>query len=933
MVAPIAPLLRTKLHLPIPRPDTLLRPELLARLDSALELGIRLVLLSAPAGYGKTTLAASWLAGLVAHQTAQAAWLSLDADENDPVRFWSYFIAALQTVVPEAGGDSLSLLHATPPAPLNTVLALLLNDLVGLSAPLVVALDDFHTILTPEIHTGLAYCLDHLPPGVIIAVLTRADPFLPMARLHARRQVLELRLGDLRFSTAEEQAFFTRTMQLDLSEEQVSQLERIAEGWAAGLQMAALSLKRAPDLNRAIHAYGSRDRLLLDFFTEEILAALPSAEQDFLVRTALLEPFCAELCNAVLEIADSSSMIAALERQNLFITPLDSTRTWYRYHPLFADLLLQRVQSHLSGEALAGLHFRAAGWYAANRFNDQAIRHYLAADQRAAASHLVEAAAIQHLMLAEIVTVQNWLAAFGQDWLDQDPVTSTVQAWTMLANLRFHEVEPFLKRAERLLELAVYLPEEQRRHLQGQIAAIRATVASNLRDVTTAEEQARRALPLLPEWNLALRALLLLDLGDLCRTRSDFVQAQHYFEEAVSTAQAGSILLVGINASANLGNLQLRLGNLRRGEQFYRQAQKIAVDGGAPRLPVVGTAEIGLARVYLMRNDLRQARAHADLALELFHLWNHPLHITFAHFFLAEIQLMADDLEGAAASLRAARDLIQKRGLSFLEAQAGILEARLLLRDQAATGRTTSIAYENVERLLKAAGDWIDPERADQNLAQMGLVQPGALLVCARLRALRGEMNQAQALLEAGLQAVHSYGMLSDEACLHLLRASLLAEINHESALLDLEAALRLAEPENFRSIFASEGQPIIRLLQSWLAEHPGPQTLVDFARGLLEEFSPPEKTPPLPVAVVAARGPSVAPTVTSITPHNLDALSEREVEVLRLVSAGLSNDDIAAELIVSTNTIKTHLKRIFDKLHVNNRLEAVNQARELKIL
>ncbi|HMD90474.1 MAG TPA: AAA family ATPase, partial [Anaerolineaceae bacterium] len=415
------PLLRTKLFIPLLQPNQISRLELIQRLNSGLENGCPLFLVSAPAGSGKTSLLADWLAGLQTSHSAACAWLALEESENDPIRFWSYCIAALQTIHPEVGKNSLELLQAAQPAAAEVYLTLLINDLAECQDQLVLVLDDFQLIQNLAVQQGLVFWINHLPAQIHLVLSSRTDPLLPLARLRARRQMLELRYQDLRFSTSEAGLFLRATLQLPLSDDEISILVDRTEGWAAGLQIAALSLKKQQDSAAYIRTFSSLDRNLVDYFSEEILANLPADLQSFLLMTASLDRFTAELCQVISQNPDSSSLFDQLERENLFIVPLDNNRQWYRFHSLFSDLLRHRLAKSISKDEQLELHRRASCWFELNGMDEDALLQALTGQDFDRAGALLQRLGIWHILSGQSITVLSWWQRFPGDWLADHP--------------------------------------------------------------------------------------------------------------------------------------------------------------------------------------------------------------------------------------------------------------------------------------------------------------------------------------------------------------------------------------------------------------------------------------------------------------------------------------------------------------------------------
>jgi LuxR family maltose regulon positive regulatory protein len=936
MTAISAPL-QFRFRIPPARPRALVRQALLDRLGESLEQGCRLILVSAPAGFGKTNLVSTWLNGLQTRPAYQCAWLTLEESDDDPAHFWSNFILAIQTVRPQAGSRSLGLLQSAPDIPLESILGLLLDDLAEGHGRLVLALDDFHFVQNPAILKGMAFWLEHQPEGVHTLIATRMDPFLPLARLRARQQAAELRLPDLRFSPEEARTFLSHSMQLELSAAQVEALEDRTEGWAAGLQMAALSLRNHPDPDGFIAAYNSQDRYLLDYFTDEILSSLPGALQEFLLKTSILEKMNSELCDALVgnsapginpEMIDSGrfstqagassqATLEVLEKANLFLIPLDNRREWYRYHRLFADLLQNRLKRSRPKEEIQKLHAVASAWHTHSAMPDEAILHALKAQDWDLAGRLILAEGIGRILRGEAASVLGWCRSLPAEWIAVRPEQSILAGWAMAATARFNEVEPYLAPAEKVLrtDAALLAPGAPGRDLYGQLLAIRATCAQNRKDPAATVSNARQALEYLDQNNTVIRSILLLDLADASWQNGELAEALQTYDQAYTVAQAAHNYLIAINARCMSGRILAWQGRLHEAAALYRAIMDQAIATGMLALPVLGMAELGLAEIYYEWDDLEQAADCAASSLQRFKLWGHSDHIVTALLVQSRLAQARGDPAGALAVLESARQLFNQGSTNQIPGWILAAQARLQIQAGDLAGAARS---------LVSAGLLVEPEPGGGSFRLPEAIHPllvNRYPVSALFFLASRNDPMAQAALELTRRLAEKSGFSGTLVRVAILEAALCqAQGQIQAALAAIEQALALAQPQGYRRAFLEEGLAILKLVKSWL-QKPG-------ADPQLKKFALEIETASQADAAKAVEG---AARIAAGRESNL--LSEREVEVLRLVAGGLSNDDIGRELVVSTNTIKTHLKRIYEKLGVTSRIEAVNAARNNKLL
>ena len=901
-----SPLLETKLYLPRRRGDRVPRPRLAERLDRGAAAG--LTLLSAPAGFGKSTLLAEWLAAPA--DARAAAWVSLDAGDNHPPTFWRYVVAALRRAQSAIGADALARLEEPQPPPVEAILAGLLNELAALDGDVVLVLDDYHVVEAREVHEGVTFLLDHLPPTLHLLIASRADPPLPLARLRARGELVEIRAADLRFTPDEAAAYLNDAMGLALAPADVAALESRTEGWIAALQLAALSVRGRDDPAAFIAGFAGDDRYVVDYLVEEVLQRQAEPVRRFLLRTAILDRLTGPLCDAVTGRDDGRATLAALERDNLFLVPLDDRRRWYRYHHLFADMLRARLLDEQPDD-LPELHRRASAWYERNGEPGEAIRHALAAGDASKAAHLVELAAPSLFQARREATVRGWLDALPGDVVADRPVLSNAAAGARLSSAVFEGVEPRLRDAERWLELVaargraeaaaagmVVVDEAGFRRLPGSVAVHRAGVAMAQGDLAEAVAHARRALDLAPEDDYLTRGSAAGLLGLTAWTSGDLKEAHRSWSTAVANlAQAGHVG-DALGCTIAVADIAVAQGRLGAAAYAYERALQLAAQGTPPPR---GTADmhVGLAEIHRERGDLDTARRHLALSEQLGEHAGLPQNRYRSRVAIARMRQSEGDLDAALALLDQAEQLYAG---DFFPNVRPVPAWRA--RVWAAQGRLVDALTWARERGLSAA----DEPSYLREFEHVTLAR--VLLARARTERAGRSLADAVALLERLLPAAEAGGRTGSAVeILVLLALAHAARDDGRAARTALDRALTLAEPEGYVRVFADEGPPMAALL-----EQAARGAWADYARRLLAASGRPADRPPAQSALV-------------------EPLSERELDVLRLLASDLDGPDIARELVVSLNTMRTHTKNIYAKLGVTSRRAAVRRAEELDLL
>lgn len=907
-------LVSTKLHTPPVRPELVSRLRLLARLDQGLHR--KLTLISAPAGFGKTTLLGEWTHRLAAGSPprARVAWISLDEGDNDPARFAAYLAAALQ---PEAGGGPAG--DALEPAGAwlkESHLGRLINAVAAQPQAVVLVLDDYHLIATEAIHVAVTFLLEHLPPNLRLVLATRADPPLPLPRLRARDHLAELRQEDLRFTAQEAAAFLNQVMGLDLSAADVAALEARTEGWIAGLQMAALSLQGHGPQSAArsdfVRSLTGSHRFILDYLVEEVLEQQAPDLQAFLLHTSILDRLCGPLCDALLEASParppSQQVLEHLEAANLFIVPLDDERRWYRYHRLFADLLRKRL-GQVSPELLPALHRRASAWHEEQGLMPQAIEHALAGHDLERAAALVEENAEATLMRSELATFLRWVGRLPDQWVRPRPTLSFYHAWVLLMSGRSLDiVEPRLQDLARIADTA-----EDGGVMAGRLAALRAYLMLFQVDMRRATELCRLALERLPESDRFLRGVVawILSLANLALGEAE--DGGRALEGVAWQGHEAGNPLIAVAALCHQARLQTRRGHLHRAREILERALRWATDSQGQRLPIASEALIGLGDLEREWNQLQAAADHLTESIDLARQWS-ELAAFDAYFPLARTRLARGDLEGARQALDAARQLARRSQTTELDdLMADLQDAYFCaVTGDAAGGKR----WAERRGLLPGASPPSHPALVDEEYVVAHL-QKYEHLVLARLFLLEERAAEALDLLGPLLAQARQLGRVDLAIEIQILRALAWRHEGDEAQALDaLAEALSLAEPGGWQRIFVDEGQALAGLLRRAASQGGAP----NYVAGLLAALGEPEAA-----RTQAVPGPSPALL--------LEPLSERELEVLHLLAAGLSNPEIAERLVVAVSTVRSHCKSIYGKLGVHRRWDAVQRAQELGLL
>jgi LuxR family maltose regulon positive regulatory protein len=910
-------LLTTKLRRPSPPAQRIQRPHLIQRLNDGLAAGRRMTLISAPPGFGKTTLLGEWIAAL----QRPIGWVSLDESDNDPGQFWSYVIAACQTIHPGIGATALALLNAPQPLPADSIPAILINDLAPLDDELLLVLDDYHVIRQPLIHDALAYLIDHLPDQLHLVLSTRIDPPWPLARLRARNQLSELRALDLRFTRDEAAAFLKQRLGWQLSAADIAALEARTEGWIAGLQLAALALQ-APrslqdhrDVAAFIQDFAGSHVYVAEYLVEEVLQRQSDVLQEFLLQTSLLDQLTAELCEAVTGCQDGQALLRQLHKANLFLIPLDDAGRWFRYHRLFADLLQARLQQTRPADVIAALHIRASGWYETTGMVNEAIQHAVAAADYATVVRLIESRAVEMLMQGYATTVESWLMAVPPELRFQSVQINLAFAWLHILRGTFAAATPYIERLH--IALAGSRLNEASPSLQAEWLALQAYLLSAQGKLIESLELAQRACDLAPETDGYVQSLAYNALGSTYLMLNDYEQVVEIYQKAIQHGRAAANFLVEMVGISVLTQIATQHGQLHFAYELASQGvSRVERSGSPPAL--VAAVHGALGQIQYQWQHFAPARSHLQRAIQLCALSGYTAGEIYGRANLARLLQTEGHLATAMQESQKAIDLMQIGTPYWGGEEAIAQQVRVHLAQQQLAAAESLLAQHSFAFRDRFA--FPDLAAGQPLTYAIGLLYDSALrLVADRARTqhdrkfLPAAIELADRLIDEALQ--NQYRSTAVETL--LLRAQLhAAHGNDQLAWRDVARAVELAEPEGFISLFVEEGSPIAEALAALLKPDRLSSARTEYIKSILAAF------------------PTGVPKPTAIESAKLvEQLTPRELEVLRLIAAGDSNQTIADKLVITVRTVKKHTGNIYGKLNAGNRTQAVARARELGLL
>lgn len=916
-------LLRTKMIVPLPRQNLVKRQRLIHRLDVGLQNGVKLILVAAPAGFGKTTLVSSW-----AQETnLSVAWLSLDEGDNDLSRFWRYALVALESALPEIGDLTQSILPASSPPPLDAIQTILINRLAEIDRLLLFVLDDYHTISNEKIHQSLNQFIDRMPRQVRLVILSRSDPGLFLARRRARGELIEIRAMDLRFTIEEITQLLNEKLKLELSPPDIAILDQRIEGWIAGLQLTALSLQAATDRHAYIKALQGDDRYVTDYLIEEVLERQPDDLQEFLLKTSILSQMCAPLCQALTGRHDSQSVLGALEKANLFITPLDNKREWFRYHPLFASLLRHRLVEQYGAQVELSLLRSAARWYAENKMPVQAVEILLSNGDLENALVVIEQQLQELFIQSELSTLHTWSLSIPDLVLQGNPRLCLAFAWAAHASGHPQECRRFLRLIYQASDMnsEEFLQQKPGHEqlnplLQSALieaAAIEARLATDDFDFERTLRLGKAVLPYLSQerdhlpraFNLPshLRPPTVFTLGLVAYLRGETYSALQAFEEAAQDGQRlGNVHIIAL-ALGHLGEVQHLCGQLHQAEATYRRSLEIAAEYKNRPSAFFGIAYAGLGALAYERNDLEEAANFLLEGLDMGRLWRSWEVLLPAGLSLAKLHSARQDDDAALTVLQQVQEYTQPITLlagPLLDAMRAIIWTR--------QGR------------LADAIQWAR-QVPDQPKDGLWLIHDAVRLSAARVHYLGRQPDQTLSILEHLLPSLNNSGRASRFLEALALQALAYQDLGKpEHALSSLNQAISLGNRSGHLRTFTDFGDAMYHLLAA--GHSRAALEYREYIDRILATF--PAELPELPP-------PDSPEAVEWLTPEAaaIEPLSERELQVLVLIAEGLSNAEIAERLYLSPNTLKAHTQNIYTKLDVHSRLQAVNKARQLGLI
>lgn len=875
------PILTTKLHIPPARSKMVHRSHLFQRLDEGQKS--KLTLISASAGYGKTTLVSEWLADC----KRPAAWLSLDEGDNDSARFLLHLIEAIKRIVSVSDQGVWKAMQSPQPLPITYILTSFINDLSSATDPFILVLDDYHVIESQTVHNALSFLIDHQPFQMHSIIITREEPKLPIARLRAKNELTELRGNDLRFTRNETALFFNQIMGLQLSSAEVISLEARTEGWIAGLQLAAISMQGYSNTAEFISSFTGSHRFVLDYLMEEVLKQQSEKVQTFLLHTSILDRFCASLCEAVLQSDKGGhDILEHLERSNLFIIPLDSERLWYRYHHLFSDLLRQRLHHADKDKTyeIAALHTRASHWFEENELEVEAFQHAAAAQDVDRAAKLIGGKGMPLHFRGAARSVLNWLKRQDDATLNERPSLWVIYASALLMTSQLNGIEQKLSAAEAAMKHIT--PNEMDRDMIGHIASIRATLGVTRYDADSIRTQSLIALEHLHPHNLPVRAATIWTLGVAYQLQGDRAAARRAYTEALSISKRIGHIMITLMSSLGIGEIQESDNQLSLAAQAYQQVIQLA---GEPPLLVACDAYLGLARIWYERNDLDAAEQHVQQSMQLAKQIEKTDRLTESELFAAKLKLARQEISAAEALLTKARHEVQDQHYKRLRGEMKHFE--LLI----------SLHHGNFAETVK-------------------LLETGEFPVLqARIHMIQGNARASLAILGTLYDQAKAKQWKNDEIKLLILQAlAFQVQGNMERALQRLNDALIRAKNEGFVRLFIDEGKAMLDLLTAAAARCIQPE----YTEFLLANMHHEQKLNDFAAHSFPIR---FEPFV--------EAISERELEVLQLIAQGCSNQEISDRLFLALSTVKGYNRNIFDKLQVKRRTEAIARARELGLI
>jgi len=909
-------LLTTKLHKPAILPKRVQRPSLVDHLNEGLEMGPQVMLVSAPAGFGKTTCVSEWVDTL----DMPFAWLSLDPTDDDPVRFFTYLIAAHQNVDLNIGTEIESALRTGQLPPEEIIGSRLINDILVYKGKVLLVLDDFHVIQDHFILSVLERLVLNQPPTLHLILSTREDPPLPLAQLRASNRLTEIRAKDLRFSSQDIEVFLKDVMGLSLSQADITILEDKTEGWVVGLQLAGLSMRDQDDVSSFIAHLSGSHRYILSYLTEEVLVQQPEEIRSFLLQTSILDNLNGELCNALTGRSDSHALLEQLFKTNLFLIPLDDEGRWYRYHHLFVDLL-RSLQNTLQKDKTAELHQRASRWYAGADMLTAAIQHALAAEDYSLSVDLLESHALTMVMQGYAKTVNGWVQALPRDWGLQSPKTNLALAWMHLLRGTYSQTSPYLEKLEKVFS-GSRVNETERQAIQAEWLVMKALLLTMQGKTRESLSLFEAAFDLVPSEDHRVRSMAYFGLATSYQALEKYTPAMNAYQSAIQHSRVADNTIVEMLSTSGLAAMAFEHGQLHLAHEIAAPvSQRIE---GSGSLHPISTVVFGiLGEICYQWYQPEKAREYYLRAMQLSTLGGYNSGITGCRIFFSRLFQLQGELDDAAREIQSAIDLIQMETPDYIRQEAIAQQIRVYL----ARNRPDA-----AEMALQGQGFSFGEEFSyPEILPEQSISYSAGLLYNSSLRFLLHHVSAEHNLTGLRAWVALANRLLDSQAILVALEALLLRAQLHahtgvdQASQKDYLKALELAEPEGFISVFVEHGRPVAEALTNLMERDQLGHVRPDYVKRILAAFSGSHPSPdekPAPVSSAGTRPMAL-----------IDPLTERELEVLHLMSEGLKYKEIAERLFISLNTVRYHVKTVYGKLNVNNRTQAIERARQLKIL
>ena len=889
--------LKTKLYIPPLRSELVSRSRLFNRLNQGYRR--KLTIISAPAGFGKTTLLADWV-----HQCkVPVAWFSVDTGDNDPVIFLNYVIAGLQTLETRVGNAALALLRSPQPPPIESILTNLINDVSDTHEDIVLVIDDYHVIESRRVHNLISFFIEHMPMHFHVIIATRSDPPISLSRWRSQNHLIELRTADLCFTADEATQFLNVCLKLKLSPDEIELLESRTEGWIAGLQLAAISIRSQKDPSRFISHFSGDNRYIMDYLVEEVIHQQSEHLRQFLLQTSILERMSASLCDAVTRSKNSHYMLEEMDKANLFIIPLDDQRCWYRYHHLFADLLKQRLAS-TQADLVTKLHSRASQWFANKGFNSEAIEHTLAAKDYEQTARLIEIVAESDWDRAQGSQVMRWCQRLPEELINTNPGLCIFYARELFKSGHLEKAEKKLQTAEQIL-LSTSTRNTSKENLQGRIAVIRAYMSSRTGDVSRIIHFSNQALKLLPQKELIWRSVAATTLGFAYgwAGAGDLVKAQRAFSEAMRISEEAGNIYYNIFAGSCLAGVMLMRGKLIEAKNISQQSLSLALKNGIVQTGIVGSLYGNLGMIRCEWADIDEGIDLIKKGIELSEQGRDPVILASCRISLLRALIYRKDIAGAFK-------VIEK----FNESQRKFTLPPWITNTTSAFNVLFWLAKGDLNRALQ----WVKERELsiDDKLENLRGIEYLALTnILIAQKQLDDALRFSQRILEMAQSGDNAYLQIETR----LLRVSIFTALKQKTAALyELKSAIKLGEPGGLIMIFVSKGKPVADLVEEILAKRKRDhdETTAGFSLSYVKK---------LLTVFKSIKPPKIEGLV--------DPMSDRELEVLYLIAAGLKNKEIADKLFISLNTVKTHTKHINSKLAVNSRTKAVVRAKKLGLI